>query len=137
MSAFIALDICCLDKNTAYSTAINRALTAVLFLEPELEALVLHGLQVERYVEGRDTADTAVVSQIIKNYFPNLASEINESALKKDHVLIAKTEKRIIETQERMRNLSIQGIPKLIINTNGTTEIVCSSALYSGEKGLL
>lgn len=118
------------------STIMSRALTAAAAIEPDLEAQLLHQLQIARYVEGKNTADAAVVATIIKDAFPALVS-INETMLTQDRDLISRTEHSIRQAQTRMAKLGVQGVPQLVAYVDDRAHIIESSTLYAGEAPLM
>lgn len=119
------------------STMMNRALTALAAIDTTVAAQALHELQIARYVHGQNTADAAIVAQIINDTFANQTYGIDAARLTDDIALIADTELAIGYAQARMRTLGIQGVPQLVVTVDDQMHVIASADLYAGKAHLL
>lgn len=118
------------------SAAMNRALTCAGELAPALEPQLLHVLQVARYVKGQDTSNVEVVGRITAQVANAAGFDVQEDQcidqLRKDVVLAQLTLARVQHTQALMRELSIQGVPQLLLSVDGVVHSLPSTSLYQG-----
>lgn len=123
------------------SSAINRALTEALSINPPLEPLLLKQLQVERYVQGRDTSNPAVVAQITANFLTQYGwkTEAKQFShrLEHDQELAVRTAERLLAANKLMNQYGVQGVPQLLAVEADKTHVVPSSALYQGADTLI
>lgn len=127
-----------LGDNIAFdSTMMNRALTALASINTQLAVHALHELQIARYVHGQNTADAAVIAQLINDTFPNQTYGIDAARLTGDTALITDTEHAIGHAQARMRTFDIQSVPQLVVTVDEETHAIASADLYAGKAHFL
>lgn len=116
----------------------TRALVALGEIDPKLEPLFLHQVQIARYVDGQDTSRTEVVAAVAAA----VAGERVDVAafaerLRNDPALIRKTDARIAETQAMMQALNTSGVPQLLVTVGDKRGIVQGHDLYAGADHLV
>ncbi len=111
----------------------TRALTAVQLTAPERELDALGALQLARYVEGRDTADLAVLAAILGELGLDAAAA---RLLDSDDVLTGASRKRMSSARRDMAAFGVQGVPNLIVSDSETRRLVSGGALF-GDPGPL
>lgn len=120
------------------SGAMNLALTAIQDIAPNLEAKLLHQLQIARYVEGKDTGDKSVVATTTVAVARENGIEINQTdfthRLSNDSSLQQATEHRIALASMLMSQCGIRGVPQLLLRINDRMIIIDSSPLYQGGE---
>ncbi len=123
------------------SAVMNRALTCASELAPALEPRLLHSLQVARYVEGLDTANVEVVGRITAQVATAAGFNVLEdqcvAQLRNDDVLGQLTLARVQHTQALMSELSIRGVPQLLLFAGGVAHQVPSASLYQGGGAIV
>jgi putative protein-disulfide isomerase len=111
----------------------TRALTAVQLTAPERELDALGALQLARYVDGRDTADLAVLAAILGELGLDAAAA---RLLDNDDVLTGASRKRMSSARRDMATFGVQGVPNLIVSDGETRRLVSGGALF-GDPGPL
>jgi putative protein-disulfide isomerase len=112
------------------SGAATLALTAVFLTTPLREREALSALQEARYVAGRDTADAAVVQDILKAGFPAAVARL----VAPDAVLLAAHRERIDEARRLMAAFALDGIPALVVDTGKTRRLVRARELFADTQ---
>lgn len=131
-----------LQRPTRFDSAVmNRALTCVREWDPALEPLLLHALQVARYVEGLDTASVEVVGRITAQVANAAGFDVQEAPcvdrLRKDDGLAQLTLARVRHTQAWMSELRIRGVPQLLLSVGDMVRPVPSASLYQGGDAIV
>ena len=111
------------------------ALTAVAQTAPEQELHALHALQHARYVDGRDTADTAVLVDVLR------AQGLADAAaltLATDATLRHHVDERVARAQATLRTVGARGVPQLVVaGQGGALRLVGGDALLGPREALL
>jgi putative protein-disulfide isomerase len=110
------------------------ALTAVQLSEPERELDALSAFQLARYVDGRDTADLAVLAAILGELGLDAAAT---RLLQSDDALVGASRKRMSSARRDMATFGLQGVPNLIVSDGETRRPVSGGALYGDPEPLL
>lgn len=110
------------------------ALTAVILTEPEGELNALRAFQEARYVDGRDTADMAVLAQVLRELKLDAAAQ---RLLESDDALIGTSRKRMSSARRDMATFGVQGVPNLIVRKGETHRLVSGDALFGPPSRLL
>jgi len=103
------------------------ALTAVALTAPDRAFEALKAIQVVRYVEGRDSTDISVLSDVLRAM--NL-SEVAARLAMPDAALIAAYRARLEAGRAEMRRFGANGVPALIIGTGNDRRLMQASALF-------
>ncbi|KQO23720.1 protein-disulfide isomerase [Acidovorax sp. Leaf76] len=92
------------------------ALTAVAHTAPERELDALHALQHARYVDGRDTAEPAVLADVL-----NALGLVDAAALTlaPDAALRTLLAERVAHAQSTLRAVGARGVPQLVVTGQG------------------
>ncbi len=120
---------------------LTLALTAIAEMNPSLEPLLLHDLQVARYVEGRDTSRADEVVKIVAEFAAKHNLELDPEKfadrLEKDTALRDRTTGRIEKAQREMQSLGERGVPFLVVLVKGQHHIFSGEVLYHGPDKLM
>ncbi|WP_369724381.1 DsbA family protein [Bradyrhizobium sp. LLZ17] len=103
------------------------ALTGVALTAPDRELEALKAFQVVRYVEGRDSTDIGVLSEVLRAM--NL-SEVAARLAAPDTALIAAYRARIEAARAEMRRFGANGVPALIVGTGDDRRLMQANALF-------
>jgi putative protein-disulfide isomerase len=103
------------------------ALTAVAGVAPARELEALKAIQRARYVDGRDTTDMSVLSDVLRGLSLSDAAKRLAAA---DHDLLAVYRRRIAAACAEMRRFGADGVPALIVGDGEGRRLVKSSALF-------
>lgn len=110
------------------------ALTAVQLTAPGRELDALRAFQEARYVDGRDTADAAVLAEVLRELKLDAAAL---RLLEGDDALIGANRNRMSSARRDMATFSLQGVPNLIVSDGETRHQVSGGALYGDLEPLL
>jgi putative protein-disulfide isomerase len=103
------------------------ALTAVALAAPDRAFEALKAIQVVRYVEGRDSTDMSVLSDVLRAM--NLPDVVARLATP-DAALIVAYRARLEAGRAEMRRFGANGVPALIIGTGNDRRLMQASALF-------
>ncbi|MBB6563426.1 putative protein-disulfide isomerase [Acidovorax soli] len=92
------------------------ALTAVAQTAPGRELEALHALQHARYVDGRDTADAAVLADVLAALGLADAAALARAP---DAALHRATAERVANAQALLRAVGARGVPQLVVTGQG------------------
>jgi putative protein-disulfide isomerase len=92
------------------------ALTAVAQTAPGRELEALHALQRARYVDGRDTADAAVLADVLATLGLADASVLARAP---DATLHRAMAERVANAQALLRAVGARGVPQLVVTAQG------------------
>jgi putative protein-disulfide isomerase len=119
----------------------TRAILALGEIDRSLEPKLLHALQTARYVDGRDTAEAAVVADIAATIGANHGHPINEMTfadkLVNDKQLAMRTQDHMRETVKMMRELTGKGVPQLLVSIGSHRQVIDDGDLYGGPLTVL
>lgn len=109
------------------------ALTAVNICEPKraLEALI--NIQEARFIHGLDVTKKKVLVEIMREY--RFTDAIRRFVDEDNELLILNASTTIV-TQNRMRNLLIQGAPHLVVTRGHHQRVINGSYLYLNTREL-
>ena len=110
------------------------ALTAVALAAPDRQCATLKAIQNARYVEGRDTTDIPVLSDVLRAL--NLP-EIADRLANPDDVLMAAYRTRLEAARAQMHRFGTNGVPTLIVGAGDDRRIVGGSALFGSMEVLI
>lgn len=110
------------------------ALTAVALAAPDRKLGALKAIQNARYVEGRDTTDISVLSNVLRAL--NLP-EIADRLANPDDALMAAYRTRLEAARVEMRRFGANGVPALIVGAGSNRRIVGASALFGSMEVLI
>lgn len=110
------------------------ALTAVALSAPSREFEALTAIQTARYVDGRDSADMAVVAEVLRDLG---LQEPAECTLAPDDALLAACRHRIETARADMRRFNANGVPALIVGDGDNRRLLQGSALFGSLDVLL
>jgi putative protein-disulfide isomerase len=103
------------------------ALTAVALTAPDRAFEALKAIQVVRYVEGRDSTDISVLSDVLRAMnLPEVAGRLATP----DAALIVAYRARLEAGRAEMRRFGANGVPALIIGTGNDRRLMQASALF-------
>src|SRR5207247_919963 len=102
-----------------HSRTATEALTAVAQFDPGAELDVLHAIQRERYVHGRDITDPEVLARAIVEALGGGPALWRERLA--DPALAAATDGRIGRARHLMQRVGAQGVPALLAQRDGRT----------------
>jgi putative protein-disulfide isomerase len=103
------------------------ALTAVALTAPDREFAALKAFQLVRYVEGRDSTDMSVLSDVLRAMnLPEVAARLATP----DTALIVAYRARLEAARAEMRRFGANGVPALIVGTGHDRRLVQASALF-------
>jgi putative protein-disulfide isomerase len=103
------------------------ALTAVARCAPAREFEALKAIQLARYVDGRDTTDMSVLSDVLRGLSLSGAAERLAAP---DDDLRAAYRRRIEAARADMRRFGVDGVPALIVGEGEGCRLVRASALF-------
>ncbi|MCR8717700.1 protein-disulfide isomerase [Pseudomonas syringae] len=131
-----------LGKDVRFDSGpMNRALTAIQQVDRTLEPSLLHELQVSRYIQGLNTADTGVVAQVASAVAARAGRRLDasefESRIDDDEELAGQTHNRLKSAQRLMSQLNIRGVPQLLLHADGAFEAIESAILYQSVSALV
>ena len=112
-----------------HSRTASEALTVVAQFDPGAELDVLHAIQRERYVHGRDITDPAVLATAIAEVLGGGPALWRERLA--DPALAAATDGRIGRARHLMQRVGAQGVPTLLQVVDGGVRLLSNSALFS------
>lgn len=119
----------------------NRALTAMRQIAPSLESLLMHALQLARYVDGRDTAKPDIVTEVAAAVAALAELSFDKGwfvdRLTGDATLEQATVQRTANSQALMHSRGISGVPLLWVSTGATEQALHGSLLYQGGGSLI
>ncbi len=116
------------------SAPATLALTAVHLVTPGRELEALKVIQNARYVEGRDTTDISILSDVLRAlHLPESADRLENP----DELLIAAYHSRIKAARVEMRRFSANGVPALIVGAEGSQRILAANALFGSIETLM
>ncbi|EJE54519.1 hypothetical protein-disulfide isomerase [Acidovorax sp. CF316] len=92
------------------------ALTAVAQTAPGRELEALHALQRARYVDGRDTADAAVLAEVLAALGLADAAALARAP---DAALHRAAAERVAHAQALLRAVGARGVPQLVVTGQG------------------
>lgn len=110
------------------------ALTAVALSAPARELEALSAIQRARYIEGRDTTDFKILSDVLNSLG---LSEIAVRLHVPDERLLDACRERIKAARNIARQFGSDGVPSLIVGEGGHGRLVKTSALLAGINALL
>jgi putative protein-disulfide isomerase len=110
------------------------ALTAVMLTAPDMELHALRAVQEARYADGRDTADVAVLAEVLRELQLDAAAQ---RLLESDDALVGENRKRMSSARRDMATFGVQGVPNLIVSNGEVRRPVASGRLYSAPALLL
>ncbi|WP_431324126.1 DsbA family protein [Rhizobium sp. YTU87027] len=117
------------------------AMTALGEHDARLEPLFLHAVQIARYVEGRDTSSTEEVATVAANVAAGHGIDVTvedlANRLRNDVDLRERTLERMEDTQARMSELGMRGVPQVVAIVNGTPHGLSGQALYDGPQAII
>jgi putative protein-disulfide isomerase len=103
------------------------ALTAVMLTAPDRELGALIAFQETRYVDGRDTADGAVLAEVLRELKLDAATQ---RLLEADDALVGANRKRMSSARRDMATFGAQGVSNLIASDGATRRLVAGGVLY-------
>lgn len=110
------------------------ALTAVALTAPDREFAALKAFQLVRYVEGRDSTDISVLSDVLRAMnLPEVAARLASP----DAALIAAYRARLEAARAEMRRFGASGVPALIVGAGDDRRLVQASALFGSLNVLI
>jgi putative protein-disulfide isomerase len=110
------------------------ALTAVARFAPARELEALKAIQRARYVDGRDTTDMSVLSDVLCGLSLRDAAERLAAP---DQHLLAAYRRRIEAARAEMRRFGVHGVPALIVGEGEGQRLVKTSALFASTDALV
>ena len=111
------------------------ALTAVAQTAPERELQALHALQHARYVDGRDTAEPAVLAEVLNALGLADAAALT---LAPDAALRQRLAERVAQAQSTLRAVGARGVPQLVVaGQGGALRLLGGDALLGPREPLL
>jgi len=110
------------------------ALTAVMLTAPDNELDALRAIQEARYVDGRDTADVAVLTQVLRELKLDAAAL---RLLEADDALIGANRKRMSSARRDMATFGAQGVPNLIVSNGDMRCLVAGDTLYGAPPSVM
>ncbi len=113
------------------STTSTLALCAVALTAPARELEALKVLQEARYVQGLDTADVAVVAQLLRTLGLTAAAE---RLLNPDVALHETHAARVQAAQRLMRRHRVQGVPALVVHSAAGDRLLQGNVLYDSVE---
>jgi putative protein-disulfide isomerase len=116
------------------SAAMSLALTAVSLTDAPQELATLQAFQEARYVEGLDTANAAVVGELLRRLGLHAAAERMANA---DKALLEAHAHRLQKAQGLMQRLGAQGVPALVVHGSTGPRLLASNVLYGSLENLL
>lgn len=115
------------------SAAMTLGILAVGLADPRLRFDALHLLQKGRYVEGLDTADIDVVASLLDNAgFAAAADHLR----KPDEALLSHVRETVANGQQLFRSLHANGVPAIVLERDGSRQLLNSSVLFSTYDNL-
>jgi len=112
----------------------SLALTAVVACAPEQEFEALKAVQRARYVDGRDTTDFSVLSDVLSSLrLGDAARRIAEP----DGDLLTAYRRRVDAARGEMLRFGVNGVPALIVGAGDDRRLIKASALFGSDDGLL
>ena len=115
------------------SAPTTLALTAVQLTAPDNALAVLRALQTARYVDGVNTSTVPIVAQLLIDWGYSAAAARLAGA---DPELLQANSLRIAQTQQRMRQFGIQGVPALVRTDASGSRLVSSQWLFGNLENL-
>lgn len=113
----------------------TMALTAVAQTAPGRELDALHALQRARYVDGRDTADVAVLADVLNTL--GLA-DAAAMVLAPDAVLHRAMAARVVSAQATLQAVGARGVPQLVVaGQGGALRLLNGDALLGPREQLV
>jgi putative protein-disulfide isomerase len=103
------------------------ALTAVAGCAPAREFEALKAIQRARYVEGRDTTDMSVLSDVLRGLS---LSNVAERLAAPDDDLRTACRRRVEAARSDMRRFGVDGVPALIVGEGEGRRLVRANALF-------
>ena len=110
------------------------AVIAVAITAPERAFEALKAIQHARYVEGRDTTDVTVLTQVLRSLD---MPEIADSLATPDAALMAAYRSGVETARTEMRRLGAEGVPALIVGAGDSRRLVRASALFGSTDMLV
>ena len=111
------------------------ALCAVTQTAPERELQTLHALQHARYVDGRDTAQPAVLAELLRTLGLDAAAALT---LAPDAALLQRMAERTAQAQALLHTVGARGVPQLVATgEDGKLRLISSSTLLGAHEELL
>ena len=111
------------------------ALTAVAQTAPGRELEALHALQRARYVDGRDTADAAVLGEVLVALGLADAAELAQAP---DAALHRAMAERVANAQALLRAVGARGAPQLVVTgQGGALRLIGGDALLGPHERLV
>lgn len=123
----------------------SKALTlAIVFLESQQLGLAgpfLHTAQIRRYVDGLDTSNSDVVADIAYEVAQKQGVALERAqiyaALTDDDTLQQRTEQMVQHAGRLLSQMQSQGVPQLVMTSNGQNYMFSGADLYQGPEGFL
>lgn len=116
------------------SAAMSLALTAVSLTDATQELATLQAFQEARYVQGLDTANAAVVGELLRGLGLDAAAERLANA---DQALLEGHAHRLQKARGLMQRLGAQGVPALVVHGSAGPRLLAGNALYGSLESLL
>lgn len=110
------------------------ALTAVAGVAPARELEALKAIQRARYVDGRDTTDMSVLSDVLHGLSLGDAAERLAAP---DHDLLVAYRRRIEAARAEMRRFGVDGVPALIVGEGEGRRLVKASVFFGSADDLV
>jgi putative protein-disulfide isomerase len=108
-------------------------IVAVGCTEPDREIEALRALQHARYVDGRDTCELSVVSEVLSRAgFAQAGGRV----LSSDAELLGAYRLRMDAARKEVAQCGAEGVPALIVEGAGEPRLLPSSALFGGIEAL-
>lgn len=116
------------------SAPATLGVVAVALTEPDREIETLKALQQARYVDGDDTSDLKVVSEVLSRAgFADAARRVSSP----DAELLATYRSRVDAARREMARFGAQGVPTLVGEDASGSQLLPSNALFGDTQTLV
>jgi len=116
------------------------ALVALGQIKRALEPRYLHAVQIARYVDARDTSLPAEAAAIAVDVAAEAGITLDAAGFERlittDERLAAMVETRMEASLDLMDNMSVVGVPSLIMTVDGQDRLLQNEVIYGGGPAL-